>query len=157
MKRLLWILAIVFIASCVSPSTIPPRPDNYAYQNCTEDSLYFKRGPWESPFNPHEIFELWKKVTAEYVGPGAVEMVAGNPKINWEDIKLERNDDCVKVAIPEGEFASAVAFLFALNGRKLYMVGYAYYDVLGVLYVYAWSDEMASYVRKPHMDLQKCI
>jgi hypothetical protein len=157
MKRLLWIFAIVLLFSCVSSNIIPPRTDNYAYQNCASDSSYFKRGPWESPFNPHEIFESWNKISAEYVGPGAVEMVAGNPKINWEKIKLERNHEYTEVAIPEGEFASAVAFLFALRGRIIHLMGYAYYDIDGILYVYAWNNEKASYIRMPHVDLQKCI
>ena len=123
-------------------------PDEFKTGNNPPITFYIKHNKWESPFNPHEVLQYWVKVMAQPVNDQVMVAILGNPKIDWE-VLVSRNIDPTKVAIPKGEIASSVIFIFVRTPqRTIELFSYGYKDDLGVQHAYVLDVETRTYKKK---------
>lgn len=149
-------LSIFLVFSCV---TIPElnrkfnEPAEFKVGNHLSIDFYEQKEPWDSSFNPHEVLRYWKKIHANIMSSRSMLIIVGNPKINWTGNK--RSPD--SLPIPEGEFASAVAFMFmAIKDPKvLELVGYGYTDRNERKQLFRWEESKKKYAR--FIDLEEEI
>ena len=108
-------------------------------------AFYKQRGPWDSPFNPHEVLRYWEKIYAEPMSSISLLVIAGNPKIDWTG--NEKSPD--SLSIPEGEFASAVAFIFMIvrDPKKPELIGYGYTNRNGRKQLFRWEEKKKKYAQ----------
>ncbi|KKN13331.1 hypothetical protein LCGC14_1007640 [marine sediment metagenome] len=121
-------------------------PAGFKVGNHPSIDFYNQRSPWDSPFNPHEVLQYWEKIYTEPMSSRSLLIVVGNPKINWEESDKQNPG---KLSIPEGEFASAVAFIFfALKDPKVpELAGYGYTDRSGRKQLFRWKEKKKKYAR----------
>jgi len=162
----LLLLACVFLTSCAAlksisvptalaqPTPLMPErklhePDEFKTGNNPPITFYVKHNRWESPFNPHEVLRYWVKVMAQPVNEQVMIAVVGNPKIDWK-VLVERGIDPTRVAIPRGEIAASVVFIFVRPPQgqgPVQLFTYVYKDDMGVSNAYVLDIKTRTYKR----------
>ncbi len=151
--RLLFVTILSFLMfSCVAIETKPifdrqqHEPTEFKKEARPEITFYNKRSPWESSFNPHEVLQYWTKVWMGRTNPSVLIVIMGNPKINWKNIDIRRNNPG-EMRPPKGEFSAAVMFLFqAVRGAKPELTNYGYI-LNGIKHFYRWNNYKDIYER----------
>lgn len=146
LKAFIVLALSVFLLGCVTPPDFDRHfnePAEFKVGKHIATDFYNHKSPWDSPFNPHEVLRYWDKIHAEYMSPISLLIVVGNPKINWEGNK--QNPD--GRPIPEGEFTSAVAFIFMTvgNSKEPELVGYGYTNRNGRKQLFRWEKKKKKY------------
>ena len=122
----LLILALLFITSCASLSPTSQRqlhePEAVKTPGTPAPNFYVKHGCWKSPFNPHEVLQYWVKLGARQVNEKVAVALVGNPKIDWQQHRASGANP-IEAAIPPGEIASTVVFVFARTPMGTMFVG----------------------------------
>lgn len=108
---------------------------------------------WESKINPAESYGNWPTLSSYRVSANRVFAITGNPKIDWTKIDIQKFrtalDLCKQMAVPGGETASVVVFLFAIYEGSPYLMEYAYVDDLGVICGFKLDSEEGIYKQAP--------
>jgi len=116
-------------------------PEEFRSENYPPVTFYVRRGPWDSPFNPHDVIRYWRRSKMKrYNGFSVGESV--NPKIFW--IENYEGMDISTLPIPEGEFAASVRFIFSRT-IPVELMGYQYRDINGKNITYYWSRRKLRY------------
>jgi hypothetical protein len=145
----LLILAFLFITSCAILTSTSQRqlhePEAIKTPGTPAPNFYVKHECWKSPFNPHEVLQYWVKLGARQINESVAVALVGNPKIDWEQYRAS-GAKLTEAAIPPGEIASTVVFVFARTpAGTIELASYGYIDDLGVQRVFALNLETKCY------------
>lgn len=152
MKNLLVLLICILFFICTGCATAeiiaaPNTPSVAANPETApqkEESFYNIRSPWDSAFNPHEVFSSWISLTMNMdLNKGIMIVMMGNPKVNWEEaiVKYPNPND---IPFPPGEITMVVTFVFGLPVEaedKVELVGYGYYDKDWKMMAFRWDGQ----------------
>ena len=143
---LLVLVSLFLLSACVG--TQPSKPViTKPVPKVSDIPLYTKRDCWKSLFNPHQILHEWPKLFVKPLSNMMVVVVAGNPKINWEENNRKRQH--LKMPVPEGEIAAIIIFVFVtIDGTTTELGSFGYKDKHGVSYIYALDMGTNCYILK---------
>lgn len=153
----LCIIIAVLLFACAPAIQIPVKEPVQTGNSDTFRSICIARDSWESSFNPYELFDAWEKLRVDYHNDGSIEIVVGNPKIDWRCIETLDREVLLNTPVPEGEIAATMSFRMAIMGTKAILMGYIYLDKYGIIYLYFWDEDVKSFVRSAQQELQDSI
>jgi hypothetical protein len=140
-------LACFFLFSCAPTLSNPPALTNNSTttikQKCDTGLPfgYVQRLGWESPFDPHEVLTSWQRLWTGSVTQRETVVVMGNPKVKWDQEKLNLLGlDAKLIKVPPGEETAVILFIFVTTPiGTVELAGYGYYDDIGIQHLFVWD------------------